>query len=92
MTICLGNTDGRRVGIPIPKLIFIPFWTYFAALLIIFILISSSEILLEELLVVSFSIFFSEKGSLGSLLKILSTKTAGTCTSYGLIEPTGTIY
>ena len=44
MTISFDKTEGKRVGIPIPKLTFIPFLTYFEALLIIFILISSSEI------------------------------------------------
>jgi hypothetical protein len=31
-----GRTLGSNVGIPIPRLTFIPFFTYFAALLIIF--------------------------------------------------------
>jgi len=30
-----GRTSGNKVGIPIPKLIFIPFLTYLAALFII---------------------------------------------------------
>ena len=92
---------GRRVGIPIPKLTFIPFLTYLAALLAIFnltgslflffiylllsyvIFFSTRSLSLTKLftsvspLIVSFYDFTSEKGLLGSSLKIRSTYTAG---------------
>ena len=92
-----GKTEGKSIGIPIPKFTFIPFFTYLAALFIIFnLLFSPADLVPLEsdffLLTTSFYIFFYDHLHAGSNLYILSTKTAGTCTSFGSIYPYYTIY
>ena len=114
--ISFDKTEGKSVGIPIPRFIFIPSLTYWAALLIIFnfnfdnLSFSAASygeialtyywfffafeagsylpIYLAFLSVVNFYIFFSDHLQLGSLLNILFTYTAGTCTCYGSIWST----
>lgn len=91
----MGKTSGNNVGIPIPKLIFIPFLTYFAALLIILSLFywaGSISTWACYWVMVLFSILFSDQGQFGFDLKILSTYTAAMWTSSGSICPGSTIY
>lgn len=78
-----------------PKLIFIPFLTYLAALVIIFILFLSASVIYTFcyfFITVLFYIFFYDQTQFGSLLNILFTWTAGTWTYYGAIYPGSTIY
>jgi hypothetical protein len=44
----LGKTEGNKVGIPMPKLTFIPFLTYWAALFIIFNLFFSASVNMSD--------------------------------------------
>ena len=89
------STEGNRVGMPIPKFIFIPFPTYFDARRIIFNLFYWAGSIFfspyDSSWTVNFYILFYDHGLLGSAKNTLSTKTAATWTSLGSICPGSTI-